>query len=212
MEIRSSDAWNASVHNERLQNDWRKIDKHRQQFPSLYSSSRRLRHCIEQNKEDIDDLQQDRETILERFDRLQQKTDATEMETKRSNLKFIEIKEPQRGKSYTSGEQQMVDVLNEFSTSPCWQREDINRAFRIDDPQQRSDQPSSHSTVLQMEGKDGFTERPEAARHVGIKVTSDLTSRHRSTHDFYRSQGKIAYYCKGRLHFTNRQQFFPRRR
>ena len=64
-----------------------------------------LRHCIEQNKKDIEDLQQDRETILERFDRLQQKTDATEMETKRSNLKFIAVRKPQKGKRYTSGEQ-----------------------------------------------------------------------------------------------------------
>ena len=43
--------------------------------------------------------------ILERLGRLEQKIDRTEMETKRSNLKFIAVRKPQKGKRYTSGEQ-----------------------------------------------------------------------------------------------------------
>ena len=49
-------------------------------------------------------------------------------------------------------------------------------------------------------------------RRAGIKVTSDLTSRQRDTFDFYRSQGKIAYYRNGRLHFADRLDSFPRSR
>ena len=49
-------------------------------------------------------------------------------------------------------------------------------------------------------------------RRAGIKVTSDLTSRQRDALDFYRSQGKIAYYRNGRLHFAERLDSFPRSR
>ena len=171
---------------------------------------------MSKTKDDIDDLQEDRDTILERLDRLEEKIDTTEMETKRNNLKFIGIREPGRGDSYTSVEQQIVDVLNEFSTSPCWHLADVNRAFRVGAPQQRSDQP--RPLIVQFyRWKDKMAilndrNLRDKLRRAGIKVTSDLTSRQRDTLDFYRSQGKIAYYRNGRLHFADRLDSFPRSR
>ena len=66
-----------------------------------------LRHCIEQNKKDIEDLQQDRETIRERLDKLEQ-IDATEMETRRSNLKFIATREPHGGRATLAGSSKLL--------------------------------------------------------------------------------------------------------
>ena len=138
------------------------------------------------------------------------------METKRNNLKFIGIREPRRGDSYTSVEQQVVDVLNEFSTSPCWHLADVNRAFRVGVRQERSDQP--RPLIIQFyRWKDKMAilndrNLRDKLRRAGIKVTSDLTSRQRDTLDFYRSQGKIAYYRNGRLHFADRLDSFPRSR
>ena len=196
-----------------IEEKWTNIDK---SFRDLTARVGELRQCIEQNKDDIDDLQEDRDTILERLDRLEEKIDSTEMETKRNNLKFIGIREPGRGDSYTSVELQMVDVLNEFSTSPCWHLADVNRAFRVGAPQQRSDQP--RPLIVQFyRWKDKMAilndrNLRDKLRRAGIKVTSDLTSRQRDTLDFYRSQGKIAYYRNGRLHFADRLDSFPRSR
>ena len=196
-----------------IEEKWTNIDK---SFRDLTARVGELRQCIEQNKDDIDDLQEDRDTILERLDRLEEKIDTTEMETKRNNLKFIGIREPGRGDSYTSVEQQIVDVLNEFSTSPCWHLADVNRAFRVGAPQQRSDQP--RPLIVQFyRWKDKMAilndrNLRDKLRRAGIKVTSDLTSRQRDTLDFYRSQGKIAYYRNGRLHFADRLDSFPRSR
>ena len=194
-----------------IEEKWTNIDK---SFRDLTAHVGELRQRIEQNKDDTDDLQEDRETILERLDRLEEKTDSTEMETKRNNLKFIGIRQPRRGDSYTSVEQQIVDVLNEFSTSPCWHLADVNRAFRVGAPQQRSDQP--RPLIVQFyRWKDKMAilndrNLREKLRHAGI--CSDLTSRQRDTLDFYRSQGKIAYYWNGRLHFADRLFSFPRSR
>ncbi len=196
-----------------IEEKWTNIDK---SFRDLTAHVGELRQRIEQNKDDIDDLQEDRETILERLDRLEEKIDSTEMETKRNNLKFIGIREPRRGDSYTSVEQQVVDVLNEFSTSPCWHLADVNRAFRVGARQQRSDQP--RPLIVQFyRWKDKMAilndrNLRDKLRRAGIKVTSDLTSRQRDTLDFYRSQGKIAYYRNGRLHFADRLDSFPRSR
>ena len=73
----------------------------------------------------------------------------------------------------------------------------MNRAFRIADPQQRSDQP--RPLIVQfcnwrdkMAILDDRNLR-DKLRPGGIKVTSDLTSRQRDTLDFYRSQGKIVF-------------------
>ena len=176
-----------------IEEKWTNIDK---SFRDLTAHVGELRQRIEQNKDDIDDLQEDRETILERLDRLEKKIDSTEMEIKRSNLKFIGIREPRRGDSYTSVEQQIDDVLNEFSTSPCWHLADVNRAFRVGAPQQRSDQ--SRPLIVQFyRWKDKMAilndrNLRDKLRRAGIKVTSVLTSRQRDTLDFYRSQEKIA--------------------
>ena len=192
---------------------WTNIDK---SFRDLTAHVGELRQRIEQNKHDIDDLQEDRETILERLDRLEEKIDSTEMETKRNNLKFIGIREPRRGDSYTSVEQQIVDVLNEFSTSPCWHLAHVNRVFGVGAPQQRSDQP--RPLIVQFyRWKDKMAilndrNLRDKLRRAGIKVTSDLTSSQRDTLDLYRSQGKLAYYRNGRLHFADRLDSFPRSR
>ena len=185
-------------------------------FRDLTARVGELRPRIEQSKDDTDDLQQDRETIVERLDRLEEKIDTTEMQAKRTNLKFIGIREPRRGDSYTSVEQQIVDVLSEFSTSPCWYLADINRAFRVGAPQHRSDQP--RPLIVQFNRwRDKMVilndrNLRDKLRRAGIKVTSDLTSRQRDALHLYRSQGKIAYYRNGRLHFADRLDSFPRSR
>ena len=82
MEIRTSDVWTTAVQSEHLQNDRREVDKHRQQFRDLTGHVGKLRQCIEQERDDTDYLQQDRETILERLDRLDETIDLTEMTNK----------------------------------------------------------------------------------------------------------------------------------
>ena len=73
-----------------IEEEWTNVDK---SFRDLTAHVGELRQRIEQNKDDTDDLQEDRETILERLDRLEEKTDSTEMETERNNLKFTGIRE-----------------------------------------------------------------------------------------------------------------------
>ena len=190
-----------------IEEKWTNIDK---SFRDLTAHVGKLRQRFEQSKDDIDDLQEDRETILERLDRLEEKTDSTEMQ---NQAKQSEVHRYQRA---TSVEQQIVDVLNEFSTSPCWRLADVNRAFRVGVPQQRSDQP--HPLIVQFyRWRDKMAilndrNLRDKLRRAGIKVTSDLTSRQRDTLDFYRSQGKIAYYRNGRLHFADRMDSFLRSR
>ena len=167
-----------------------------------------LKQCSEQSQQDILDLQEDREIMMERLERMEQKLDSMEMETKRSNLKFIGVQEVRQSDDYSSAEQ-ITDILNECSHSPSWKVTDINRAFRVGRPRQRNDSP--RPLIVQF-----FSWRDKMAvlndrglrdelRRMGIKVTSDLTTRQRDTLNFYWNQGQTPYYRNGKLEFANQR-------
>ena len=86
--------------------------------------------CTRQNKKDIRDRHQDQDSITQRLDRLEKIADCAEMEFKRRNLKFLGIKATAK-QYYTTGVDEIVDVLNEYCTSHTWGRSDIDRAYRI---------------------------------------------------------------------------------
>ena len=69
-----------------IEEKWTNTDK---SFRDLTGHAGKLRQCIEQKRDDTDYLQQDRKTILEWLDRLDETIDLTEMTNKRNNLKFI---------------------------------------------------------------------------------------------------------------------------
>ena len=62
-----------------IEKKWTNIDN---SFRDLTGHVGKLRQCIEQKRDDTDYLQQDRETILERLDRLDETIDLTEMTNK----------------------------------------------------------------------------------------------------------------------------------
>ena len=188
-----------------IEDKWEKLDKKIQYFSA---EMKQTRQHAEENRQDIRDLQEDGELISSRLEKLERKLESIEVESKQCNLKFVGVEEIHRGDSYTDAEM-IVDLLNDYSSAQNWQLDDISRAYRVGNPRQRNGQPRplivQFSTWRNKMAVLTDHSLSNELRYEGIKVTSDLTTRQRDTIDFYRSQGKIAFYHSGRLQFAQRQ-------
>lgn len=159
------------------------------------------------NAEEIFELQDDRDTLVERLDQMEEKLEAAEKQIKRCNLKFFGIEEMTRGTEMTN-EAMIVDILNSHSSCQrVWQTSDIEHAYRIGIP--RPDNSPRPLLVQFCHGQDKIfilkdQELRDGLRQNNIRVTSDLTTRQKNIMDFHRSQGKVAYFFKGRLHVKER--------
>ena len=99
-----------------------------------------LKTAVQQDKEDIRELQEDRDNVTHRLDRIEKELDSLERLSKHCNLKFLGVTEGLR-ENYRTSIERIVDILNECSSSRTWNKSDIETAHRIGDRRQRSDQP-----------------------------------------------------------------------
>ena len=128
-----------------------------------------LKTAVQQHKEDIRELQEDRDKVTHRLDRTEKELDSLERLSKHCNLKFLGVTEGLL-ENYRTSIERIVDILNECSSSRTSDKSDIETAHRI-----------------------------------GIRVSSELTTRQRDEVQRYRRQGKIAYYKNGRLQVEERR-------
>ena len=167
-----------------------------------------LKTAVQQHKEDIRELQEDRDKVTHRLDRIEKELDSLERLSKHCNLKFLGVTEGLR-ENYRTSIERIVDILNECSSSRTWDKSDIETAHRIGDRRQRSDQPrplivTFHRWSDKMEILSDTSSR-DLLRREGIRVSSELTTRQRDEVQRYRRQGKIAYSKNGRLQVAERR-------
>ena len=173
----------------------------------LFSDMDLLKIDTHENREDIQELRQDRDDILWRLDNLEKELDTLEMTSRRCNLKFTGVEE-HRIENYRKSAERIIDILNKFSSSKTWHDEDIERAHRIGDSRRRSSQPRPlivrfHRWSDKMIILNDSSLR-DRLRREGIKVSADLTTRQREEIQYHRSNGKIAYFKNGRLRVEDR--------
>ena len=161
-----------------------------------------LKTAVQQDKEDIRELQEDRDNVTHRLDRIEKELDSLERLSKHCNLKFVGVTEGLR-ENYRTSIERIANILNDYSSSRTWDKSDIETAYRIGGRRQRSDQPrpmivTFHRWSDKMEILNDTSSR-DLLRREGIRVSSELTTRQRDEVQRYRRQGKIAYYRNGRL-------------
>ena len=127
------------------------------------------------------------------------------MEAKRCNLKFFGVRELDH--YHSTVPEQIIDALNSFSRR-TWVPDDISRAFRLGERRQTGEPRlvivQFHRWNDKMEIL-GDKRMRNLMRKEDIRVTSDLTTRQRSMVDFYKQQGKTAFYRNGKLQVVDRQ-------
>ena len=152
---------------------------------------------MQQDKEDIRELQEDRDNVTHRLDRIEKELDSLERLSKHFSLKFLGVTEGLRQNCRTSIER-IVDILKDCSSSRTCNKSVTETACRIEDRRQRSGQPrplivTFHRWSDKMEILNDTSSR-DLLRREGIRVSSELTTRQRDEVQRYRRQGKIAYY------------------
>ena len=167
-----------------------------------------LKSAVQQDKEDIRELQEDRDNVTHRLDRIEKELDSLERLSKHCNLKFLGVTEGLR-ENYRTSIERIVDILNDCSSSRTWDKSEIETTYRIGDRRQQSDQPrplivTFHRWSDKMEILNDTSSR-DLLRREGIRVSSELTTRQRDEVQRYRRQGKIAYYKNGRLQVEERR-------
>lgn len=168
----------------------------------------KLKEGADENREDIDDLQEDARTLFDRLDKIEESLDRIEQDTKACNLIFFNVEE-HRHESKGSTLQFIADLLSTLDSMGGWREEDFVRAFRIGKPRAHANTPrpilvqfshwSDKMAVL------GDTQLRDRLRQNGISVAGDLTSRQKEMVGFYRNQGKIAYFYNGKLQVREQQ-------
>ena len=121
--------------------------------------------------------------IVQRLEQLEQELNSLDVDSRRCNLKFLGVKEPTRD-NYRANVNEIVDALNECSSSRTWEHSDIQRAHRIGARRQGSDQPRPlvvefHRWIDRIEILTDGALR-DLLRQEAIRVTSDLTTRQRN--------------------------------
>ena len=164
--------------------------------------------------EDISTQNENLELVSQRLDKLEQLMDLNEADLKCCNLRFLGI--PEGGTTNFPAADLIIDILNQYSYQRIWNSRDLNRAHRVGEWREDTDNPrpivvqmhrwSDKMEILQDQ------EMREALRKDNIRIASELTTRQRGMVDFHTRQGKRAYYWKGRLQVEERQEKFSRER
>jgi len=149
----------------------------------LTADVNKLKQYVGKDREDIQLLQEDDVKIVQRLEQLEQELNSLDVDSWRCDLKFLGVKEPTRD-NYRANVNEIVDALNECSSSRTWEHSDIQRAHRIGARRQGSDQPrplvvefhrwSDRIEIL----TDGALR--DLLRQEAIRVTSYLTTRQRN--------------------------------
>ena len=167
----------------------------------------KLNSYAEEDRENIRLLQEDRDCILHRLERMENELEATEIEKRKNNLKFLGVEELEREDDETSV-RYVVDILNDSSSNKTWESADVERTFRVGQNKRNSNYPRPLIVVFHR-----WADKMKVLRDTGIrndlrkkniKVTSDLTPKQRNEIEYYRRQGKRAYYRNGRLQVDDR--------
>ena len=149
----------------------------------LTADVNKLKQYVGKDREDIQLLQEDDVKIVQRLEQLQQELNSLHVDSRRCNLKFLGVREPTRD-NYRANVNEIVDALNECSSSRTWEHSDIQRAHRIGARRQGSDQPRPlvvefHRWIDRIEILTDGALR-DLLRQEAIRVTSDLTTRQRN--------------------------------
>jgi hypothetical protein len=179
----------------------------------LEGEIKRLKTDIKDNRTDISKLQQDSVGLHGRLERLEKEAEKTNIVSREKNLKLFGIYEPTPSDNWTDKEE-IVGTLNHFSRQKRWQTSDITATYRIGTPTNRQQGPrplivTFHSTQDKVAI---LTDRElrNSLRGAGIRVASDLTPRQRDQVQFYRDQGKQAFFRNGRLIVDDSESGQPR--
>ncbi|KAL8600212.1 hypothetical protein ACOMHN_062502 [Nucella lapillus] len=183
-------------------------------FKRFETGLERLSVRVNKHSECIDELLEDKESIFERLDKLEENVDTIEKETKRCNLTFFGIDEIRPGEDYSSIEQ-IVDVLNYHDHyGEEWQVSDIEQAFLLGRAQYNKRDPRPMLVQFcNMKDKTAILRNRDLRgrlRSSGIKVTWELTTCQKGLVDFHCEQGKNAYYWNGRLQVEDWQSSHSR--
>ena len=163
-----------------------------------------LKQIVNDGREEILELQEDRDIIFDRIKSMEELLDHTEQETKRKNIKIFGVDE-----SFSQDRTSIdlvVDVLNHYSSVCDWARGDIDRAYRLGEPR---DSREPRPIVAQFQRFDdkmmvlGDRGMRDDMRKDSIRIASDLTTKQRSMLAFYRDQGKTAFFVKGKIQIRN---------
>ncbi|KAL8589926.1 hypothetical protein ACOMHN_024013 [Nucella lapillus] len=96
----------------------------------LTTDINKLNHLVEEDRENIRALQEDRDRMLQRLGQMEQELDSTEIENRKNNLKLLGVEELGR-EDYEDSIDYIVDLLNESTRYNTWQFLDIEKTFRI---------------------------------------------------------------------------------
>ena len=190
-----------------------KIDQIGNNMRTIASDVKRIDENMRNEQNNIKDLREDVDIIWQRVNTIEQAVENSEKEAVRCNLKFFGVPDSPRFNS--SLVDQMVELLNTYSVPDHsfgrqWVRDDVERAFRVSTGDNRDNRDANRARPVIVRFKN-FSDKMEilrdrdmreAMREDNIRVTSDLTSHQRSILQFYKSEGKIAYYIGGRLHIS----------
>ena len=99
-----------------------------------------LKTAVQQDKEDLRELQEDRDNVTHCLDRIEKELDSLERLSEHCNINYLGVTEGLR-ENYRTSVDRIVDILNDCSSSRTWNKSDIETAYRIGDRRQGSDQP-----------------------------------------------------------------------
>ena len=186
------------------------VSKINADIDDLKRTSEMNRVDIDRAAADITTLNEERELVSQRLDKLEQLVDHNEVDLKSCNLRFQGI--PEGGTTSFPTIDVIVDILNQYSYHGSWDHRDLDRAYRVGE--RRGDQDNPRPIVVHMhrwaDKMDILRDQQmrDALRRDNIRVASELTTRQRGMVDFHTKQGKKAYYWKGKLQVEDKPPNF----
>ena len=189
-----------------------------EQHRSLQAENESLKEDVKYLSARCESLQQYCENLYYWQDQLSSATrelddhlDRLDAFSRKNNLRFFNVHEGP-GEDYMSCARKVVQLLNRFFHFKTWRPEDLEQAHRVG-PKRRKDGSRPPTLVARfhtwpdklslLEGKDA---RKDMADTSGIRMAADLTDRQHKELQRQKDQGRIAYYCNGRLCFKGKRR------
>ena len=155
-----------------------------------------LKAMIKDNTNTINILQSNQSNITRRLNEAQRESDKLEEMEKQSNIKILGLTE-----SSDNYVDQVVNMLNHFSSDPQWSRNHIEKATRVG--KRLGTKARAMIVTFSNLGDKVFVLRDTTMRgklrQEGIRITSDLTTKQQAEIDFFKDKGFRAYYRRGIL-------------
>lgn len=180
----------------------------------LSNDIRSIQQNTMRNREDIDDIQTDLSCVLQRLDKIESRIEFAESEVRRRNVKFFGVMEKLSADSIPD-EERIIRLLNQYTGYTVeWKATDLERVFRVGaragagagagaEPRPLVVQFHRWHDKIDILNDEVLRSN---LRRIGIRISSDLTSRQQEEVQFYRGMGKLAYFKNGKLEVKERQQ------